>query len=139
MGKDLKFFSDKIRAKSQENHINVTQICEVRTGLLEPSDLQIDDYLTGDYVYKDKRKGLFVSSSGICNLQCPYCITGCPHVNENLTKDDFASIFKYFGENIFFVFSGIGDFFCGYKEKDQLLRFLLHHDVKISYLDIPGD
>ena len=39
-------------------------------------------------------------------------------------------------ENIYFTFLGLGNFFCGYSAKDQLLRFLLQHDVII--LDING-
>ena len=138
MGKNLKPFSKKVRDKSQENHLDVAQICKLQSGLLQPSDFKKDEYLTGEYLYREKRKGFTVSNSGVCNLRCPYCVTGSFCVTDSLDKDDFAHIFKYFGENIAFVLSGIGDFFCGYKEKDQLLRFLLHHDVAISYLDING-
>jgi hypothetical protein len=138
MGKNLKPFSEKVRDKSQENHLDVAQICKLQSGLLQPSDFKKDEYLTGEYLYREKRKGFTVSNSGVCNLRCPYCVTGSFCVTDSLDKDDFAHIFKYFGENIAFVLSGIGDFFCGYREKDQLLRFLLHHDVAISYLDING-
>ena len=137
MGINLKLFISMIRDKFQENNIHVSQILKQEKGL-QPTVFKINEYLTRHYLYKEKRKGFFVSNSGICNLRCPYCITNRPLVEENLSKDDFAYIFKYFGENIFFVFSGIGDFFCGYKKRDQLLRFLLQHDVIISYLDING-
>jgi len=94
-------------------------------------------FFSGAYPYKEKRKVFFATSSGLCNLKCSYCITGRPSINNNLAVDDFAFIFDHFGENIYFVFSGIGDFFCGYPKKDYLLRFLLKHDVNI-YLDING-
>ncbi|HEX8947523.1 MAG TPA: SPASM domain-containing protein [Dissulfurispiraceae bacterium] len=94
-------------------------------------------YLTGRYPHRDKRKVFFAVSSGLCNLSCPYCITNRPRLREYLDKDDFAFIFEYFGENIYFGFSGLGDFFCGYSRKDQLLRYLLQHDVML-FLDING-
>ena len=127
-----------IRDKLYGNHINVSDTHQVQEGSLAPFLNNLNEYSTCNYLYKEKRKGFFVSSSGVCNLQCPYCITNHPCENINLNKDDFSFIFRYFGENIYFVFSGIGDFFCGYPKKEQLLRFLLQHDVMISYLDING-
>jgi MoaA/NifB/PqqE/SkfB family radical SAM enzyme len=94
-------------------------------------------YTTGQYPHRDERKVFFAVSSGLCNLSCPYCITDRPRFKEHLTKDDFSFIFDYFGENIYLGFSGLGDFFCGYSKEDQLLRFLLQHDVMV-FLDING-
>jgi MoaA/NifB/PqqE/SkfB family radical SAM enzyme len=90
-----------------------------------------------EYLFREKRKTIFAESSGSCNLQCSYCITNRPRIDSSLDKDDFSFLFNSLGENIYFIFSGLGDFFCGYSSKDQLLRFLLRHDV-IIYLDING-
>ena len=127
-----------IRDKLYGNHINVSDTHQVQEGSLAPFLNNLDEYLACNYLYQEKRKGVFISSSGLCNLRCPYCITNRPRDNNNLNKDDFSFIFNYFGENIYFVFSGIGDFFCGYSKKDQLLTFILQHNVMISYLDING-
>lgn len=97
----------------------------------------MQNYLTSRYLHKEKRKVFFVAGSGLCNLNCPYCITNRPRVLSSLRKEDFSSIFDHFGENIYFIFSGIGDFFCGYQQNEQLLRFLLQHDVRMV-LDING-
>jgi len=99
--------------------------------------LNTEDRFTRDYLFKDQRKVFFAVSSGMCNLKCPYCITNRPGFKQNLDKDDFSFIFDYFGENIYFVFSGLGDFFCGYQAKDELLRFLLRHNIAM-FLDING-
>jgi adenine C2-methylase RlmN of 23S rRNA A2503 and tRNA A37 len=102
-----------IRDKLYGNHINVSDTHQVQEGSLAPFLNNLDEYLACNYLYQEKRKGVFISSSGLCNLRCPYCITNRPRDNNNLNKDDFSFIFNYFGENIYFVFSGIGDFFCG--------------------------
>lgn len=130
-----------------DRYVNLSQISqqkEVKSGHIriftagsEPRGLNVEDYSTQKYLFKEKRKVFFTVSSGLCNLQCPYCITERPGFKDNLDKDDFSFIFKYFGQNIYFIFSGWGDFFCGYSAKDQLLRFLLQHDVAI-FLDING-
>ena len=129
----LKMVKDKLRG----NHINVSHLYPLQEGVKSPVS-GLNEYSSQNYLFRKEKKGLFVSSSGVCNLKCSYCITSRPCINNNLNKDDFSFIFKYFGENIYFVFSGIGDFFCGYSKKDQLLRFLLQHDIMISYLDING-
>jgi len=91
--------------------------------------------LKAGYPFRNQRKVFFVASSGVCNLRCSYCITNRPAANPSLSKEDFQFIFDYFGENIYFIFSGVGDFFCGYSEKEYLLGYLLKHDVKM-YLNI---
>ena len=93
------------------------------------------EYEKGIYSFRNQRKVFFAASSGVCNLRCTYCITNRPTANPSLTKKDFAFIFDYFGENIYFIFSGVGDFFCGYREEEYLLRYLLKHDIRM-YLDI---
>lgn len=112
-----------------------TPIIKIDETTTTPSNIEC--FLTESYSNKDRRKVFFVASTGLCNLKCTYCVTGRPRLSSNLGKDDFSFIFNYFGENIYFIFSGIGDFFCGYSEKEQLLRFLLKHDIRIL-LDTNG-
>jgi len=118
----------------QEEKSNNLKILE--EGLEKPT-LNGKDYFTTNFPYKGKRKVFFAVSSGLCNLQCAYCITDRPSIKSNLDKDDFSYIFEYFGEDIYFIFSGLGDFFCGYSAKDQLLKYILQHDLMI-FLDING-
>jgi len=123
----------------QINHVNLESIhYRYSADSKNPFVLGQNVYSTSEYPYRERRKGFFVCSSGVCNLKCPYCITDQPQMNNNLSKEDFSFLFKTFGENIHFAFSGIGDFFCGYKKEDRLLSFLLQHDIIISYLDING-
>lgn len=126
-----KKLTEKFLQEEKSNHLKI-----LPEGL-EPPTLNINDYSTQNYFYKEKRNIFFAVNSGLCNLQCPYCITDRPNIKSNLNKDDFSFIFNYFGENIYFIFSGLGDFFCGYSVRDQLLNFLLQHDVTI-FLDING-
>lgn len=135
---NLNVFTGSFRDKPRKNHINMSDLHPaIQQGAQQPS-INLKEYSTRNYLFKRERKGFFVSNSGACNLKCPYCITNRPRKGENLDKEDFAYIFRYFGEDIHFVFSGVGDFFCSYPKEDELLRFILRHDVRISYLDING-
>jgi hypothetical protein len=82
---------------------------------------------------------VFVASSGHCNLDCEYCIIS-PVVKhqESLTYDDLLFIKNSIGGKIIFIFSGKGDFFSGYRNKDRLLYRLLEHDDIGVVLDING-
>jgi hypothetical protein len=81
---------------------------------------------------------LFVSSSGHCTLQCPYCIVHPVAKNEpSLDSSDMAFLFDMFHKKVFLTFSGKGDFFAGYKKSDRFLSMLLTNDVEIG-LDING-
>lgn len=143
----LKAFITKVKDRLNGGNINVGQICQLQkqgSDNIETSSdgkhmsaFNISSFSSRNYPHKKSRKVIFATSSGLCNLQCPYCITNRPRINNNLNRDDFSYIFKYLGENIYFVFSGLGDFFCGYPKNEQLLGFLLRHDVSI-YLDING-
>lgn len=132
--------SDTVHMSNFEEWFNLGHICQLQAKSgAKVCEVSPDAglFFSRSYPYKEKRKVFFATSSGLCNLKCSYCITDRPSINNNLAVDDFAFIFKHFGENVYFVFSGIGDFFCGYPKNDYLLRFLLEHDVNI-YLDING-
>lgn len=139
--------SDALHVSNLEEWFKLGHVCQLQAKSSDmpdmfrakASDAEPDAslFFSSAYPYKKKRKVFFATSSGLCNLKCSYCITDRPSINNNLTVDDFAFIFDHFGDNIYFVFSGIGDFFCGYPKKDYLLSFLLKHDVNI-YLDING-
>ncbi|MFN3594967.1 MAG: hypothetical protein ACK4TK_09840 [Thiobacillaceae bacterium] len=81
---------------------------------------------------------VFVSSSGHCSLDCPYCIVS-PVVKHqpSLTYADLAFLLEQLKGRAFLIFSGKGDFFAGYHKKERLLERLLAHDIEIA-LDING-
>lgn len=82
---------------------------------------------------------VFASSSGHCNLDCGYCVV-VPVVKHNpsLTYEDLRFMIDSIAGKKFFIFSGKGDFFAGYKKSDRLLaRVLDHDDVNIA-LDVNG-
>jgi hypothetical protein len=110
---------------------------ESRINLSPPFIHFRDGYFSSRYENKSDRKVFFVTSSGLCNLNCSYCITGRPRIHSSLGLEDFTFLFDYFGDNIYFIFSGLGDFFCGYSADELLLKFLLGHNVNI-FLDING-
>ncbi len=82
---------------------------------------------------------VFASSSGHCNLDCTYCVVN-PVVKHNpsLTYEDLRFVHESIGKKVFFIFSGKGDFFAGYKKSDRLLSRLLEHDDIGVALDING-
>lgn len=80
----------------------------------------------------------FVSSSGHCTLDCPYCIINPIAKNEpSLNHGDLEFLLDTFQRKTFFGFSGKGDFFAGYGKSQKLLASLLERDVEIA-LDING-
>jgi len=68
----------------------------------------------------------FVSSSGHCNLDCTYCVVQpiAKH-KPSLTLQDLKFLLQQTPERALFIFSGIGDFFAGYKRDERLLAALL--------------
>jgi hypothetical protein len=80
----------------------------------------------------------FASSSGHCTFDCRYCIIDPIAKHQpSLTYDDLKFLIDTFKVKAFFSFSGVGDFFVGYKRSEKLLSRLLDHDVQIA-LDING-
>jgi len=80
----------------------------------------------------------FVSSSGHCTLDCPYCIIDPIAKREpSLNYGDMEFLIETFQKKAFFAFSGKGDFFAGYKKSEKLLASLLEREVEIA-LDING-
>jgi hypothetical protein len=81
---------------------------------------------------------LFVSSSGHCTLNCPYCIIKPVAKNEpSLTPDDFRFLFNKFKGKKIIGLSGKGDFFAGYHPEEKLLWMILQENVEVI-LDING-
>ena len=82
---------------------------------------------------------VFASSSGHCNLDCTYCVVH-PVVKHqpSLTYEDLRFIIDRVGGKLFFIFSGAGDFFAGYRPRDRLLARLLEHDNVRVALDVNG-
>ncbi len=89
------------------------------------------------YPFRAERKVIYANTSGVCTLQCPYCFTNQLKGKDCLGKRDFEAIFRLLGENIFFIFSGVGDFFAGYRKSERLLEYILAHDVSL-FLDFNG-
>ena len=80
----------------------------------------------------------FVSSSGLCTLDCPYCIIDPIAKREpSLNYGDIEFLVETFQKKAFLTFSGKGDFFAGYKKSEKLLASLLDREVEIA-LDING-
>ncbi|WP_374433751.1 hypothetical protein [Inhella sp.] len=82
---------------------------------------------------------VFASSSGHCNLDCSYCVASpVVKLQPSLDYDDLMFLKERVGGRVFFIFSGRGDFFAGYKKSDRLLaRLLENEDVSVA-LDING-
>lgn len=82
---------------------------------------------------------VFASSSGHCNLDCAYCVAS-PVVKHqsSLTYDDLMFVADKVAGRVFFIFSGRGDFFAGYRKSDRLLERLLEHEQIAVALDING-
>lgn len=86
----------------------------------------------------DCEVSLFVSSSGHCTLDCPYCIINPIAKGEpSLNYEDIAFVLDRFKTRAFMAFSGKGDFFAGYKRSERLLSAILDREVEIG-LDING-
>jgi MoaA/NifB/PqqE/SkfB family radical SAM enzyme len=82
---------------------------------------------------------VFASSSGHCNLDCSYCIVNpIVKLNPSLTYEDLRFVHESIGGKVFFIFSGRGDFFAGYRKSDRLLARLLDHDDIGVALDVNG-
>ena len=80
----------------------------------------------------------FVSSSGHCTLDCPYCIIDpIAKREQSLNYSDIEFLLETFQKKAFLSFSGKGDFFAGYKKSENLLASLLEREVEIA-LDING-
>lgn len=80
----------------------------------------------------------FASSSGHCPLDCQYCIVDPIAKHQpSLTYDDLNFLLNHFKSRAFFSFSGLGDFFAGYRPSENLLKRLLDHDVEVA-LDVNG-
>ena len=72
---------------------------------------------------------VFASSSGHCNLDCSYCVASpVVKLQPSLTYEDLLFLKERVGGKVFFIFSGRGDFFTGYKKSDRLLARLLDHE-----------
>lgn len=82
---------------------------------------------------------VFASSSGHCNLDCSYCVVN-PVIKHkpSLTYEDLRFVLDSLGGKVFFIFSGRGDFFAGYRKSDRLLARLLEHDNVAVALDVNG-
>lgn len=82
---------------------------------------------------------VFASSSGHCNLDCSYCVASpVVKLQPSLTYEDLLFLKERVGGKVFFIFSGRGDFFTGYKKSDRLLARLLDHEDVAVALDING-
>lgn len=101
-----------------------------------PADIVALNDASG-YPFKDSRKVLRVNSSGICNLDCPYCFTGQSKKNTAMTRQETDFLFEILGENILFIFTGVGDFFAGYQNKDRFLEHILSRNAEV-FLDANG-
>jgi len=81
---------------------------------------------------------IFISSSGHCTLQCPYCIVHPVAKRQpSLDSDDMAFLLDTLRKKVFLTFSGKGDFFAGYNNSERFLSTLLARNVEIC-LDING-
>ncbi|MFA7241861.1 MAG: radical SAM protein [Sulfuricellaceae bacterium] len=89
-------------------------------------------------IHQDE-KIFFISSSGHCSLDCSYCVaTPIVKHQPSLVYDDFEFLLERVDGKAFFIFSGKGDFFAGYRKNDRLLERLLEHDNLNVALDING-
>lgn len=81
----------------------------------------------------------FVSSSGHCNFSCRYCIIDPIAKNRpSLDYQDVKFLLETFdNKKAFLAFSGLGDFFSGYRKTERFLSNVLEHHVEIV-LDING-
>lgn len=99
---------------------------------LPPDDMRIR-FRPGETVW-------FVSSSGHCNLDCSYgIIQPVAKHKASLGLQDLRFLLDKAQGPSFFIFSGIGDFFAGYKRDDRLLTQLLQDERTAGVaLDING-
>ncbi len=81
---------------------------------------------------------VFCSSSGHCQLDCDYCIVH-PVIKRTPpgTYEDPGCCLWSVTMCFFFFFSGMGDFFACFPNRDRFLDRLLDHDVVVA-LDING-
>jgi MoaA/NifB/PqqE/SkfB family radical SAM enzyme len=105
---------------------------DITVALPDGAAASITSPAASDYPHKEAQKLITVNVAGKCNLKCPYCFIG-RRIPMHIDKSDFSYIFDTFGENIHFIFGGIGDFFCGYEKSDRLLEYILEHDVTIQF------
>lgn len=103
----------------------------VVTPALPPDDLRIP--------FAEDETIVFASSSGHCNLDCSYCVVQPVAKHQpSLTYEDLRFVLDSLGGRVFFIFSGSGDFFAGYRQRERLLARLLEHDNVRVALDING-
>ncbi len=89
-------------------------------------------------MHTDCKSIFFVSSSGHCTLNCPYCIVEpVAKMEASLDWGDMEFLLNRFDRKVFLAFSGKGDFFAGYKKSDKFLSTLLSRNVEIA-LDVNG-
>ncbi len=82
---------------------------------------------------------VFASSSGHCNLDCSYCVASpVVKLQPSLSYEDLMFMAQRIGGKVFFIFSGRGDFFAGYRKSDRLLQRLLEHEHIAVALDVNG-
>ena len=82
---------------------------------------------------------VFASSSGHCNLDCSYCVASpVVKLQPSLSYEDLMFLKQQVGGKFFFIFSGRGDFFAGYRKSERLLARLLEHEDVAVALDING-
>ena len=81
----------------------------------------------------------FASSSGHCTFNCRYCIINPIAKHQpSLNFSDLEFLLKSINyRKAFLAFSGIGDFFAGYRKSEQLLTRMLEYNVEIA-LDTNG-
>ena len=89
-------------------------------------------------MHTDCEAVFFVSSSGHCTLECPYCIIDpVAKMEQSLDSNDIDFLLNTVNKKAFLAFSGKGDFFAGYKKSDKFLKSLLARDLEVG-LDING-
>ena len=113
-----------------------TSVIDIAQLASPTTQLTLRDTAAG-YPFIEERKVLRVNSSGRCNLNCPYCFTNGGKKNSAMTNDDADFLFERLGENIFFIFTGVGDFFAGYHKEQRFLENILKHKSEV-FLDANG-
>lgn len=84
-----------------------------------------------DYPFKSEFKTVRVNSSGVCNLNCSYCFTNSSKKKLAMTNKEVDFLFRVLGEKIFFIFTGVGDFFAGYAKQQRFLQNVLEKDSRV--------
>jgi sulfatase maturation enzyme AslB (radical SAM superfamily) len=90
-----------------------------------------------DYAHTNSRKVLRINSSGLCNLDCPYCFTNHAKKAASMSNGDIDFLFERLGEDILFIFTGVGDFFAGYQAEQRFLHNITQHNAEL-FLDANG-